>query len=83
MEVVPTADAVREGSLQSISAGGVTVGVAAASGTKCERCWFYSSDVNENKFFPGVCNRCVRSLERMDFKVPESAYADEEESIPA
>jgi len=39
--------------------------VERASGTKCERCWKYTTDVGENADFPTVCGACVAALKEM------------------
>ena len=47
--------------------GGVRVEVRRADGTKCERCWNYSTHVGEDQVYPTVCERCsavLRELER-------------------
>jgi isoleucyl-tRNA synthetase len=44
---------------------GVRVGVERAAGTKCERCWNYSTRVGENKEYPTVCERCSAALVEM------------------
>jgi isoleucyl-tRNA synthetase len=36
--------------------------VAPAKGTKCERCWNYSTHVGENAEYPTLCERCVAAL---------------------
>jgi isoleucyl-tRNA synthetase len=38
--------------------GEVKVEVRKADGTKCERCWNYSTHVGEDKEYPTVCERC-------------------------
>jgi len=40
----------------------VRVEVLPADGTKCERCWSYSTHVGENKEVPTVCERCSQAL---------------------
>nr|WP_310415534.1 isoleucine--tRNA ligase [Chamaesiphon sp. OTE_8_metabat_110] len=41
---------------------GGKIGVVNADGTKCDRCWNYSSTVGENSEHPLVCDRCVAAL---------------------
>ncbi len=41
------------------------VGVAKADGTKCERCWNFSTRVGENAQWPTVCERCVVALQEI------------------
>jgi isoleucyl-tRNA synthetase len=48
---------------------GLAMRVIAAAGTKCERCWNYSTHVGENPRYPGICERCSEALaeiERME-----------------
>jgi isoleucyl-tRNA synthetase len=44
---------------------GVHTAVERAAGTKCERCWNYSTRVGENKEYPTVCERCSAALAEM------------------
>jgi isoleucyl-tRNA synthetase len=44
--------------------------VQKAEGTKCERCWNYSTHVGENLRYPTVCERCTEALAEI-----ESAHA--------
>ena len=44
----------------------VQVSVSRASGTKCERCWNYTSDVGTSSEFPTVCGRCAQTLSELD-----------------
>ena len=39
------------------------ISVLPADGTKCARCWNYSTHVGENQQWPTVCERCVVALE--------------------
>jgi len=41
----------------------VDVRVERAHGTKCERCWNYSTHVGESARWPALCERCVSALE--------------------
>src|SRR5437667_4823298 len=53
---------------QAVSGNGASaihVEVTRASGTKCERCWTYSTHVGEDKQYPTVCERCSRALAEM------------------
>ena len=45
--------------------GGVHVEVKKADGTKCERCWNYSTHVGEDKNYPTVCERCSAVLKEI------------------
>jgi isoleucyl-tRNA synthetase len=41
-----------------------------APGEKCERCWFYSTEVGKNERYPTVCERCTRALEEIEQAQP-------------
>jgi len=43
----------------------VEVRVARAEGTKCERCWTYSTQVGKDTEYPTVCERCSASLKEI------------------
>ena len=43
-----------------------SVTVDRATGTKCERCWNYSTHVGESERYPTVCERCVEALEEIE-----------------
>jgi len=45
---------------------GLSITVQRADGTKCERCWNYSTHVGENADYPTVCERCVKALEELE-----------------
>jgi isoleucyl-tRNA synthetase len=45
---------------------GLALRVIAAAGTKCERCWNYSTHVGENKRYPGICERCSEALAEIE-----------------
>ena len=53
--------------LAEASEGGVTVRIARAEGSKCERCWHYETDVAEHQLSATVagqiCGRCRSTLE--------------------
>ncbi len=42
------------------------VSVAKAEGTKCERCWTYSTEVGKDTVYPTVCERCTAALKEID-----------------
>jgi isoleucyl-tRNA synthetase len=46
--------------------GGVHVEVKKAEGTKCDRCWNYSTHVGEDKTYPTVCERCSAVLRELE-----------------
>jgi isoleucyl-tRNA synthetase len=45
----------------------VQVKVVAADGTKCERCWNFTTDVGQQQNYPTVCHRCAEALDAIDF----------------
>src|SRR6185312_2242437 len=45
---------------------GVRVDVQTAAGQKCERCWFYSTEVGKSERYPTVCERCLAVLEELE-----------------
>jgi isoleucyl-tRNA synthetase len=36
--------------------------IARAQGTKCERCWKYTTDVGDDPIFPTICARCAKAV---------------------
>src|SRR5579863_2868137 len=46
--------------------GPVQMEVLRADGTKCERCWNYSTHVGENTRYPGICERCSEALAEIE-----------------
>ncbi len=50
----------------TLSAGRYKVSVQKADGTKCERCWNYSTRVRENARYPTVCERCTEALAEIE-----------------
>jgi isoleucyl-tRNA synthetase len=42
--------------------GAVTVAVERAAGTKCERCWKYTTDVGSNENYPTICAPCAEAV---------------------
>jgi isoleucyl-tRNA synthetase len=47
-------------------AAGVSISITGADGTKCERCWNYSTHVGESETYPTVCERCVAALQELE-----------------
>ncbi|MBU5611414.1 isoleucine--tRNA ligase [Geomonas azotofigens] len=41
---------------------GLEVGVSAAPGEKCERCWCYSEKLGEDAGHPGICPKCLAAV---------------------
>jgi isoleucyl-tRNA synthetase len=50
----------------SDSGGLVEVLAAKARGSKCERCWNYSTHVGESADFPTLCERCMAALAEIE-----------------
>jgi len=91
VEVMASADAVdaAEGVLARASDDELrlTLGIARADGTKCERCWNYSPTVGDSERYVGVCNRCDAALDAMEFphvtSMPTPAAAPDEATLAA
>jgi isoleucyl-tRNA synthetase len=72
VEVVPFGEPVPVGRLDAAYAAygdqyaGLHIGVARADGSKCARCWNYSTHVGENADYPTVCERCVAALAEIE-----------------
>jgi isoleucyl-tRNA synthetase len=49
---------------------GLQIKIDRALGTKCERCWNYSTHVGENADYPTVCERCVAALSEIERERP-------------
>ncbi|HEY6309059.1 MAG TPA: isoleucine--tRNA ligase [Candidatus Angelobacter sp.] len=47
------------------------VEVSKAPGTKCERCWNYSTEVGKSQRYPTMCERCLAVLEELERELPE------------
>jgi isoleucyl-tRNA synthetase len=45
---------------------GVSITITDADGTKCERCWNYSTHVGESQTYPTVCERCLAALQEIE-----------------
>ncbi|HEX6284272.1 MAG TPA: zinc finger domain-containing protein, partial [Pyrinomonadaceae bacterium] len=44
----------------------IEIQIEKAEGTKCERCWNYSTRVGEFERYPTVCERCAAALEEIE-----------------
>jgi isoleucyl-tRNA synthetase len=44
----------------------VSLRIERGAGTKCERCWNYSTHVGESADYPTVCERCVSALTEIE-----------------
>ncbi len=53
----------------------VAVGVTRAPGTKCPRCWNYSTRCGQDAEHPELCERCGPAVQEMGFKLPAAAAA--------
>lgn len=70
---------------------GATIGIAAADGLKCARCWHYSETVAAGGASPayhGVCGRCAGSLDLMGFPpvgapAPKAAAEEQDQEAAA
>jgi isoleucyl-tRNA synthetase len=51
---------------QGNETAGLHVEVQKAAGQKCERCWFYSTEVGKSARYPTVCERCLPVLEELE-----------------
>jgi isoleucyl-tRNA synthetase len=51
------------------------VEIVRAEGSKCERCWNYSTHVGENADYPTVCERCVKALTEIEETLAASGHA--------
>jgi isoleucyl-tRNA synthetase len=40
----------------------VTITVAKADGTKCERCWHWEIDIGSHPDHPTICGRCAKAV---------------------
>jgi isoleucyl-tRNA synthetase len=61
--------AVADGRIDGAAASGIEglqIKVDRAHGTKCERCWNFSTRVGESADYPTFCERCVAALEEIE-----------------
>ncbi|MGH9666383.1 MAG: class I tRNA ligase family protein, partial [Bryobacteraceae bacterium] len=59
---LPALFIVSQVTLAAQDADEVSVRVERADGTKCERCWKYTTDVGSHPEFPGACAACARAV---------------------
>jgi isoleucyl-tRNA synthetase len=52
--------------LEETQEGGIEIQIKRADGTKCERCWNYSTRVGEFERYPTVCERCAAALQEIE-----------------
>jgi isoleucyl-tRNA synthetase len=57
--------------------GAFYVQAKPAAGTKCERCWRFTTDVGDDTNFPTVCLRCAEALEAISFPPYEKPVTPE------
>lgn len=46
----------------ALKMGSYQVETRKADGEKCERCWYYSTELGKSEHFPTVCPKCVTAL---------------------
>jgi len=51
----------------------VVAGVTRAEGSKCQRCWNYSTQVGADEGHPSLCERCSPVIRDMGFTLPTPA----------
>jgi isoleucyl-tRNA synthetase len=61
------------GDYRSEAIPGLEATVQKADGTKCDRCWNYSTHVGENKRYPTICERCSEALAEIEGATEEAA----------
>ena len=49
-----------------ISFEGVEATIHRADGSKCERCWNYSTQVGSSSLYPTLCERCLAALDEIE-----------------
>jgi isoleucyl-tRNA synthetase len=54
------------GDYRSDAIPSLEITVQKADGTKCERCWNYSTHVGENPRFPTICERCSEAIAEIE-----------------
>lgn len=59
--------------IQGNAGDALRVEVHKALGQKCERCWFYSTEVGKSERYPTVCERCLAVLEELE-RVPAGQH---------
>ncbi len=65
-EVAPLEEAPEEAVGDSDVVKDVKVLVQRAEGSKCQRCWVYSTSVGKDERYPDVCERCARVLRELE-----------------
>ncbi|MBE6571776.1 MAG: isoleucine--tRNA ligase [Ruminococcaceae bacterium] len=49
------------------TASGIAVSVSASTGTKCDRCWYYSDDIKTDSEGQHLCPRCSAIIKKITF----------------
>jgi isoleucyl-tRNA synthetase len=52
--------------LAELQGEGIEIQIEKAEGSKCERCWNYSTRVGEFERYPTVCERCAAALQEIE-----------------
>jgi isoleucyl-tRNA synthetase len=52
--------------LAEAQTGEMEIRIKRADGSKCERCWNYSTRVGEFERYPTVCERCAEALKEIE-----------------
>ena len=55
-----------DGGAPAAAIEGLQIKIDRALGTKCERCWNYSTHVGESADYPTLCERCVAALDEIE-----------------
>lgn len=58
-------------SKSSDTASGMMVGIAKATGKKCERCWYYCESVGQQALYNDLCNRCADVMDQDKHVLPD------------
>ena len=59
-------DAAPEGAFTDTESG-IAVSVSASTGTKCDRCWYFSDDVKTDSDGQHLCTRCSAIIKKISF----------------
>jgi len=59
------ADSAPKAAYKSEEVPGLVVSVAQAAGTKCERCWTYSEEIDLDGEHSTLCGRCLKAVEQL------------------
>ena len=59
-----------DGATAAANIEGLRLRVERALGTKCQRCWNYSTHVGENPDDPRICERCAAALAEIESSTP-------------